>query len=77
MAPKAKNFHVLDSAELSCDRKESALNDKLSYSTICQYGTGQQDMATCRMIYIHWQGYYPTNEAYQFALEHLCPNFQR
>lgn len=44
--------------------------------TVCKFGTGKQDMKTCRMIYIHWPGYYPTDESYQFALAHLCPNLR-
>lgn len=45
-------------------------------STICKFGKGTQDMKTCKMIYIHWPGYYPTDESYQYALENLCPNFK-
>ena len=48
--------------------------NKSKHDTVCHYGTGKQDMATCRMIYIHWPGYYPTEDSYQFALDNLCPN---
>ena len=32
--------------------------------TICKFGIGEQDMATCRMIYVHFPGYYITKNAY-------------
>ena len=41
---------------------------------ICKYGLGKQDMTKCKMIYIHWPGYYPTKESYEMALKLLCPN---
>src|SRR5208337_2320854 len=44
--------------------------------TICKFGKGVQDASTCRMIYIHWPGYYPTEESYQAALKLLCPNYK-
>lgn len=44
--------------------------------TICQYGIGEQDMATCRMIYLHFPGYYITEADYRDALERLCPNLR-
>lgn len=47
---------------------------KSKMKTTCCYGSGKQDMAKCPMIYIHWPGYYPTEESYQYALAHLCPN---
>jgi hypothetical protein len=40
----------------------------------CKYGTGKQETSTCGMIYIHWPGYYPTKESYEYALNNLCPN---
>jgi hypothetical protein len=40
----------------------------------CSYGTGMQEIETCRMIYIHWPGYYPDG-LFRYALENLCPNF--
>jgi hypothetical protein len=49
--------------------------EKNKHSTICRYGNGRQDMATCKMIYIHWPGYYSTEESYQMALKLLCPNY--
>jgi hypothetical protein len=42
----------------------------------CKFGSGQQVMAECKMIYIHWPGYYPDDESYQFALRYLCPNLK-
>lgn len=44
------------------------------HDTRCLYGNGEQDMATCPMIYIHCPGYYPTTSSYHHALKHLCPN---
>ena len=41
----------------------------------CKFGSGHQDMETCPMIYIHWPGYYPTDESYLEALQTLCPNW--
>ena len=48
----------------------------LSFDWHCKFGDGQQDIRTCPMIYIHIKGYYPTEEALQYALSHLCPNLQ-
>lgn len=42
-------------------------------STTCKYGDGTQDITTCKMIYIHWPGYYP-GDLYLEALKILCPN---
>jgi hypothetical protein len=42
----------------------------------CKFGTGQQVMCECRMIYIHIFGYYPTRELYKEALKTLCPNYK-
>lgn len=28
------------------------------------------------MIYLHWPGYFPTEESYRVALHLLCPNVQ-
>ena len=42
----------------------------------CQFGTGQQVMSECKMIYIHWPGYFPTEELYEEALKLLCPNYR-
>lgn len=53
---------------------KSAIDEFQAKSTICPYGTGMQDMAACKMIYVHWPGYYPTTESFKFALENLCPN---
>jgi|GEM_PF-4214254 hypothetical protein len=41
----------------------------------CLYGSGQQEIEECKMIYIHWPGYYPTEEVYRNALKLLCPNY--
>jgi hypothetical protein len=49
---------------------------KSNQSDKCKFGSGQQVMAECRMIYIHVQGYYPSDEDYRFALKHLCPNLR-
>lgn len=40
----------------------------------CLFGSGEQIMGECKMIYIHWPGYYPTDESYCKALIALCPN---
>ena len=44
--------------------------------TTCKFGIGEQDMTTCRMIYVHFPGYYITEKDYQEALERLCPNLR-
>ena len=44
--------------------------------TSCKFGVGEQDMATCRMIYVHFPGYYITEKSYQDALDRLCPNLR-
>ena len=44
-------------------------------NTICKFGSGKQDMATCKMIYLHIKGYY-TEESYKEALKLLCPNLK-
>jgi hypothetical protein len=41
---------------------------------MCLFGSGKQIMSECKMIYIHWPGYYPTEESYFNALINLCPN---
>jgi hypothetical protein len=43
----------------------------------CKFGTGQQVMCECPMIYIHIFGYYPTKELYKEALRTLCPNYKK
>lgn len=40
----------------------------------CLFGSGEQIMSECKMIYIHWRGYYPTPQSYLCALTNLCPN---
>ena len=45
--------------------------------TICHFGLGKQDASECMMIYIHWPGYYPTEESYDDAVLRLCPNCDR
>lgn len=42
----------------------------------CKYGKGTQDITKCKNIYIHWKGYYPTKESYEYALKNLCPNYE-
>jgi hypothetical protein len=42
----------------------------------CKFGTGEQDITTCKMIYIHWPGYYP-DDLYEYALKNLCPNYPK
>jgi hypothetical protein len=49
----------------------------MNKDTICKFGQGKQNMASCKMIYIHIIGYYPTKEDYEFALKNLCPNFKK
>lgn len=38
----------------------------------CAYGSGEQDIAECPMIYLHWPGY--CGDGYKDMLRLLCPN---
>ena len=40
----------------------------------CKFGSGKQIMSECKMIYVHWPGYYPGEGNYLRALVALCPN---
>lgn len=41
----------------------------------CKFGTGKTLIKDCLSIYLHWKGYYPTEESFQLTLKLLCPNY--